>query len=81
MCIKGAREQTLVFDLTPLVVLTIPNHETKKTRNTDVLNFYQFDVINFKIYFRYWPDGKKQRYTYYIVEATTEFCCEGYVMR
>jgi hypothetical protein len=30
---------------------------------------------------RYWPEGKKARYTYYIVESTTEFCCEGFVMR
>ncbi|CBY10007.1 unnamed protein product [Oikopleura dioica] len=30
---------------------------------------------------KYWPEGKKARYTYYIVESTTEFCCEGFVMR
>ena len=30
---------------------------------------------------QYWPDEKKTRFTYFIVEPTTQFKCDGYVIR
>ena len=30
---------------------------------------------------QYWPEEKKTRFTYFIVEPTTHFKCDGYVIR
>ena len=30
---------------------------------------------------QYWPEGKKARFTYFIVEPTTQFKCDGYMIR
>ena len=33
------------------------------------------------ISYQYWPEDKKARFTYFIVEPTTQFKCDGYIIR